>query len=328
MASSLAADPHSQILLADIGGTHARFALLRAPERTHSAPKRFRVADYSQPSDALRAYFDEVGASPRRAVLAVAGPVDRGRASLTNATWTFDAELLAKRIGMTEVTLINDFAAQAWALAELPPDSLLHLGGSNARVDAPMVAVGPGTGLGVAAYLPPGDGADARVVAGEGGHASLAATDERETVLLEELRRRFGHVSAERVLSGPGLVLLAEVLAAMEGRKETLPATPEAVIDLARGGDATAAAAVDRFAAFLGSYAGDLALIFGARGGVFLTGGLPPALRGELAVSSLRGRFEAKGRFRDYLREIPTWIVTHPDPAFVGLSRVALNRWA
>lgn len=312
-------------LLADIGGTRARFALYA--ECRVQAIRHLAVADYDNPIPALRAYLDDVGVEPpARAVLAVAGPVDGAgtRARLTNASWDFDAEALARALDIPGVLLVNDFAAQAWALPALEGDDLARLGGGGAIPDAPMLAVGPGTGLGVAAYLPRGAHGDERVVSGEGGHITLAAGNGEEAVLIERLRARFVHVSAERVLSGPGLVALAEAVAALSAEAGTsTPDTPAGVIAAARAGDAAARRTLGHFASFLGAFAGDLALIFGARGGVYLTGGLPPALRSELAESVFRERFEDKGRFHDYLRETPTWIVTRRDPAFLGLARLA-----
>jgi len=311
----------ARALLADIGGTNARFALLR--DDGISQVQRLRVDAYNDPADAIAAYLDQAGASPPAlAVLAVAGPVEQGGARLTNAGWRFDAAALARAGGFDRVRLINDFEAQAWALPELAPDNVTPLGGGTARHDAARLVLGPGTGLGVAAYLPPTADGPERVVTGEGGHATLAAEGPDEWALLARLRARYGRVSAERVLSGPGLAALAEAVAEEQG--EAVPArTPEAVLAAARDGDPTARRAEAVFCGLLGAFAGDLALIFGARGGVWLGGGLTAALAAELPGSTFRARFEAKGRFRDYVADIPVWIVRHPEPALLGLASQA-----
>lgn len=307
-------------LLGDIGGTNARFALL-----THGEVVRVRrqpTADHPDPASAIRDYLRELDAPPALAVLAVAGPVAGGRARLTNAAWTFDTDDLAEALGMRRIVLVNDFAAQAWAVPDLAPGDLRRLGGDSPDAAAPKAVLGAGTGLGVAAYLPADAGAPERVVTGEGGHATLAAGDDEQAAVLDHLRRVHGRMSAERVLSGPGLAALSGALGAMRGDAVD-SATPEAVLSAARAGQPTAGAAVRLFRRFLGAFAGDLALIYGARGGVYVSGGLARAMAEEIAHADFRAAFEAKGRFRDYVAAIPAWIVMHGDPAFLGLGRLA-----
>lgn len=312
------------ILLADIGGTTARFALLRAGriETVTHLP----VADYAEPLQAVRGYLAMAGGPPpRAAAMAVAGPVEGGCARLTNGRWTVEAAALTAALDLRRVRLVNDFEAQAWALPRLGVNDLVQVGRGSPHPGAAMAVLGPGTGLGVAGFLPDEE-AGGRAVVGEGGHATLAAADAREAALIARLREAFGHASAERALSGPGLVNLARAIAA-EDRLPAPPEEAEAVVRGALDGRCPAcAAALEAFCALLGGFAGDLALLLGARGGVYLAGGIVPRFIDALKASSFRARFEAKGRFCNYLAAIPTYVVVHPDPAFLGLAALSESR--
>jgi glucokinase len=310
----------AQALLADIGGTNARFALLHADGRLEPLDRQ-AVAAHPAPAAAIRAALAGRTA-PARAVLAVAAPVHRPPVTLTNAGWRFDPDDLAAATGIGRIELVNDFEAQAWALSALAGDDLAPLGGGPGRPGAARVVLGPGTGLGVATWLPPAStGGAPRVLAGEGGHAALAAEDGRDAALLARLRPRFGgRVSAERVLSGPGLLALADAVAAEDGHPGPEWAAPADLVAAARAGHPLAAETVTRFAAFLASFAGDLALIAGAWDGVYLAGGIPGQIPEFLTERAFRGRFEAKGRFRVELEPVPAWRVVRPDPAFLGLA--------
>jgi glucokinase len=207
------------------------------------------------------------------------------------------------------------------SLPDLTAEDLYRLGGGASRPGAPMVVLGPGTGLGVAGLVPGSD--EAIVVAGEGGHATMAADSHREDAIIEHLRRQFGHVSAERVISGSGLENLYRAVVALDG-----VAAPQreaaAITKAALDGDCpTSVAALELFCAMLGSFAGNVALTFGARGGVFIAGGIAPRITSFLARSQFRTRFEQKGRFREYLAAIPTSVVIHPAATFVGLKTIA-----
>lgn len=307
-------------LLADIGGTNARFALLH-PDGTLEPLDRQEVRAHAAPEHAIRAALAG-RRPPPRAVLAVAAPVHRPPVTLTNANWRFDPDALAAATGLGRVELVNDFEAQAWALTALAGADLAPLGGGPGRPGAARVVLGPGTGLGVASWLPPRtDGGPPRVLAGEGGHAALAAEDDRDAALLARLRPGFGgRVSAERVLSGPGLLALADALAAEDGHPAPDWAAPEELVADARAGHALAAETVTRFVAFLASFAGDLALIAGAWDGVYLAGGIPGKIPEFLTERAFRARFEAKGRFRVELEPVPAWRIVRPDPAVLGLA--------
>lgn len=315
------AEPRAR-LLADIGGTTARFALARAGMIGPVAV--MAVADHPTPADAIRAFLAAHPAPPESldAVLAVAGPVENGRCALTNSTWVVDAAALGAAFSFASARLLNDFEALAWALPVLAAGDLHAIGGGAPKPRAPRIVLGPGTGFGAAAYV---DGDPPRVLAGEGGHATLPAADAREAAVIERLRQRFGHVSIERALSGDGLVNLYQALAALDGA--TVPDRDAAAIVAAARDRACAVsrAALELFCALLGGVAGDLALSFGAQGGVYVGGGIAPRLVDTLPSSAFRARFEAKGRFDSYLRTIPTWIITHPQPALRGLATLPLS---
>ncbi len=307
-------------LLADIGGTNARFALLK--NGATGAIEKLKVADYAQAGDAIAAFLNRHQALGEivGAAVGVAGPVENGRCDFTNSDWVVDAAELKAAFGLRTVHVVNDFAAIALSLPHLAGADLSGVGGGARDGDAPEVVLGPGTGLGVACLLrrqPP------EVVASEGGHVTLASTDARQDAVLSWLRRRFEHVSAERALSGDGLVCLYDAIADIDGCR--VPSRSPA--DIAEAGLTgrcpVSREALDMFCALLGSFSGDMALTFGAAGGVYIAGGIVPRFAGYLARSGFRTAFEAKGRFRDWLAGIPVHVIMRPDPAFVGLAALA-----
>ena len=307
----------SETLLADIGGTHARFALL--VDDTIGPVETIDVAAVDGLEAVVSAFLERVGATPREALFAVAGPVESGRLRLTNSGWIVDARALERKFEFARLHLVNDFAAIAWALPRLDPAAMRQIGGGAPEPAAPAVVVGPGTGFGVAAYLPDAGG---RVIAGEGGHVTLAAANEREDRIVSELRARFGHASAERAVSGPGLVNLYRAISALDG-VVTPQRTPEQITEAACA-DACPVCreALSTFCTMLGTIAGDLALTLGARRGVHVVGGIVPRILDFLSASDFRARFEAKGRFSGYLARIPTHVILLPHPAFLGLAEL------
>ena len=311
------ADPGAQILLADIGATNARFALLSRGEDIGPV-RTLAVADYPQFTDAVAAFLKGEGASPGGAVLAVAGPVEDGRAVMTNCPWVIDAAELRRLLRVPTVRVINDFEATAWSLSALESDHVVAVGAGRAVAGAPMVVLGPGTGLGLASHVPRADAPV--VIATEGGHVTLAAATAREEAVIAWLRGRLGHVSAERALSGPGLENLYRAIAAVDGA--AVPARDATAITQAgvAGTCAVSRAALDMFCAMLGTFAGNAALSFGAHGGVFIAGGIAPRIVDYLLKSEFRARFDAKGRLRDYMQTIPLNVIVHPDYAFIGLK--------
>lgn len=311
--------PHYEGLVGDVGGTNARFALVDSQGHIRH-PRSFPARDYGSLADVMAEYLEQTAGKrrPARAVIAVAGPVVDGEIEFTNLDWHISEGDLLAHFEFEAVKLINDFAAQAMACTLLEPDDLRPLGPALRSSEGPLVVLGAGTGFGVAG-LARGDRGDI-AIATEGGHAGFAPYDEVEVEVWKRLKARYGRVSIERLLSGPGVFDLYRALADIEGANADI-ADDKAVIEAANAGEPRAAAAVDRFCAILGSVAGDLALSFGARGGVFVSGGLAPRIADRLAASQFRARFEDKGRLSDYVAQIPTSLVLHPYPAIVGASR-------
>jgi len=308
-------------LIADIGGTNVRFALTDAGGRLRDVSV-FACADYPDLLSAARAYLNTTpaGNQAKRGAFAIACPVTGERVRMTNMDWAFSIDELRRQLGFDSLDVINDFAAIAHAAPHLSNDDRLQVGGGAAQVGAPVGVIGPGTGLGVSALIPTDGGGVALQT--EGGHVTLAATNENEARVIHALRQRFGHVSAERALSGPGLVNLYETLAALGG-VAVEPLTPEQVSaqGLARP-NSPCGKAVEMFCSMLGTVAADLALSLGAHGGIYIAGGIVAKIGDAFERSGFRQRFEAKGRFSAYLTDIPTYVITHPYPALLGLSDI------
>lgn len=309
----------AQRLLIDLGATTARFALQRPggePERVVRIP----VAEQPALAAAIHSYLAGTGARPRAGAFAVAAPVSGDRVALTNHPWTFSIAETKAEFGLSHLWVINDFTAVALSLPRLAPSDLVAIGGGEGLAGAPLAVLGPGTGLGASGLLPTPAGWVA--IAGEGGHATLPAADEREEAVLGALRRRFGHVSAERAVCGQGLVNLYGAIAGLAGAAPTEP-TPAEIAERGEAGlDPLAREALEMFCALLGTVAGNLTLTLGARGGCFIAGGIAPKLGDFLLRSRFRERFEQKGRFRAYLAAIPTWLVVRRTPAFLGLAHL------
>jgi glucokinase len=308
-------------LLGDIGGTLARWAWQShagAPLRDHAAlPCAAHASLLESAASYLAASRND---RPVTACIGVAAPVAGDRVSLTNGSWSFSIAELERALGLERCLVINDFTALAMSLTELGPSDLRPICVALPSRGAPMALLGPGTGLGVSGWLPNSNHGGS-VLNGEGGHVTLAATDDLETRVLLRLRRRFGHVSAERALSGSGLVNLYEAVCALAG-VDAQPLSPADVSAAAIAGtDRHCAEAARLFASFLGNIAGNLALTLGARGGVYIGGGVVPHLGPAFDVGIFRRRFEDKGRLAAYLRSVPVWLITADAPALIGASR-------
>jgi glucokinase len=317
-SSRKAASPVAMV--ADIGGTNARFALVGEDGGVGDI-RVLPCRDYADPAAAAEAYLAQVRpeAAPRRAALGVASAVSEDRVELTNSAWSFSIEETRRRLGLDALNVVNDMVALALALPHLDDTQRATIGDGQAIPGAAMAAVAPGTGLGVGALSP--HGASWAPVASEGGHAPLAVRDDHETALLAILRRRFGHVSAERVLSGPGLVNLYQALCELNGVAANPEMTPAAVTERGSRGDCPQCSeAVRLFSAMLGGFAGGIALVFCARGGIFIGGGVVRHLGTAFDGAAFRRRFVDMGRFTDYLAATPTYLVTHPTPALIGLA--------
>lgn len=309
-------------LLSDVGGTNARFAWQSHEGAPLSALASHSCKDHASLQDAIAHHLriQNLGA-PRACAIGIANPIVGDQVRMTNHHWSFSIAALQRALGVERLVVINDFTALALALPLLAADDLRAVGGGRPVADAPMALLGAGTGLGVSGLLPAGTGHHV-AIQGEGGHVTLSAADDAEAEVIALLRKRFGHASAERALSGPGLVNLYETVRALQG-EEALALQPGDVVERSRAtGDAACQRALQLFCAFLGGAAGNLALTLGARGGVFLGGGIAPRIVPELNLSSFRERFEGKGRFRDYLAAIPTYVIaTSVSPALIGASR-------
>lgn len=308
------------VLVADIGGTHARFALVGADGEAVN-PVVLRCADYDGPAPAIKAYLADQGAGaiPRRGAFAVASVIDGDRIELTNSPWRFSIEATRQAVGLERLEVVNDFTAVALSVRHLKPEHLVAIGGGAALAGRPIAVLGPGTGLGVSALIPSASG-QWTALDTEGGHVTMAAATEREARILDRLRTQFDHVSAERVLSGQGLVNLYQAIAALSGHQAVF-STPDVISKRGLDGSCPVSReAVGTFFAMLGTVAGNLALSLGAKGGVFIAGGILPRMADAFRLSPFRARFEAHGRFQPYLAGIPTWLITHPLPAFVGLA--------
>jgi glucokinase len=308
-----------RVLLADIGGTNARFALM---DRGEIGPvEHLKVADFSSATDAVAAFLGRhaAGAPPAAAALGVAGPVQNNRCVITNSRWVIDGSELQKLFGFRTARVLNDFEALAWSLPALQPSDLFPVGAQSPIAAAPMLAIGPGTGFGAACFYR--HDTQPFAVVTEAGHATLPATSEREEQVIGELRRRLGHVSIERgALSGSGLENLYAALAAVDGVAAP-DRDPAAITSAALDGSCgISRAALDMFCSLLGSVAGNLALTFCAQGGVFIAGGIVPRFADHLVESNFRTQFESKGRYQSYLRDIPIHIIVNPDASFIGLK--------
>ena len=310
-------------LLADVGATQARFAWQAAAGAPIEDAITRPCAEYPSLEDAVRDYLGRIDRPwPQVGAIAIASPVLGDRVQMTNHPWSFSISALRRALGLARLEVLNDFTALALALPGLAPESLRQVGGAHALPGAAIGLLGPGSGLGVSGLLPDGHGGWVPL-RGEGGHVSLAPVTPREQRVVECLIQRYGHASAERAVSGPGLLDIHRALCLADGvwPPEGWSATQVSETALS-GHDARCEEALSMMCAFLGSVAGNLALTLGAKGGVYIGGGIVPRLGAWFLGSPFRARFEAKGRFQSYLAEIPVWVITaSPSPALAGAAR-------
>ena len=325
---------HRARLLGDGGGTNTRFAW----QAEFGAPvehlRTLRSADHASLEAALLHYLRQIDKPiPREASIAMANPVLGDWVRMTNHTWAFSIAAMKASLGLDKLLILNDFKAIALSLTALGPDDVRQVGEGSPRADGARGVIGPGTGLGVSGLLPDGHGGWIPID-GEGGHVTLPARTAREQLVVEWLGRRHGHASAERAISGAGLVDIYRALRDIDGADDARPAaqpTPCASGDLAADqitataladGDTTAIEAVALMCAFLGTVAGDLALTLGATGGIYIGGGIVPRLGDFFDRSPFRAHFEAKGRFSSYVAAIPTFVIVRASsPALLGAQR-------
>ncbi|WP_426026971.1 glucokinase [Brevundimonas sp. TWP2-3-4b2] len=312
------------LLVGDVGGTNARFALARMVEgrpvlEHHDS---FPAETYPTFLEGVRAFIDGCPIKPTGGVLAVAGPVTEGEIDLTNSPWRV-SETELQTLGLNPVRLINDFEALAWGAPVVPDAMLASLGGPAAGDPQAAIAVlGPGTGFGVSALARDIHGHEI-AMRSEGGHACFAPGDAVEDEILRLLRRRYDRVSIERLICGPGLLNLHRALAEIDGRESHIEDPARITAEALENPNSPCGATLARFCAILGAVAGDIALTTGARGGVYIAGGIAPRILPFLKASPFRERFERKGRFQDYMAAIPTHVILHKHAALLGAARVA-----
>ena len=312
-----------EVVAVDIGGTNVRFAIAEiADGRVISLGETsmLSTADHASLQTAWEAFAASLDRPlPRATAIAVASPIGGDVIKLTNNPWIIRPALIKERLHVDEFVLINDFGAIGHAAAQLPDNNFLHLCGPDEPFakNGILTVCGPGTGLGVAQILCAGDGYN--VIETEGGHIDFAPLDAIEDALLARLRKTYNRVSTERIVAGPAIVAIYEMLAEIEGR--AVPRLDDKAIWLMalEGNDSLALAALDRFCLSLGAVAGDLALAQGAKG-VIIAGGLGLRLKNHLVHSGFSERFAAKGRFRTMMEAIPVKLITHPQPGLFGAA--------
>jgi glucokinase len=312
-------------LLADVGGTNARFAVETSPGQIELI-EVLACCDYPTLADALRAYLalPAVAAAGvgriRHAGIAIANPVTGDHVRMTNHDWEFSIEALRLACRFDTLLVVNDFYALARALPQLTEGQKHQVGGGTAAPDCPLGLVGAGTGLGVSGLVPAGDRWTA--LRSEGGHVTFSPANETEVGILQFAWREFEHVSAERLLSGAGVELIYRALAHLRGVADANLGAAEISRRALAGECGLCDEVVDTFCGMLGTVAGNLAITLGAQGGIYIGGGIVPRLGARFAVSSFRRRFEQKGRFAGWLASVPTWVITAEYPAFVGISAI------
>jgi glucokinase len=305
-------------LLADIGGTNARFALQQPGADGFADIEVLACSDYPAIGNAVRAYLGKAAArglaadGVRHAAIAIANPVEGDEVSMTNHCWSFSIGALKAELGLETLLVVNDFAALAMSLPHLKAEQRERIGGGTEQAGKPIGLIGPGTGLGVSGVVPCGGRWIA--LAGEGGHASFAPVTKQEMKILQALWEEYGHVSAERLLSGLGLELIHRALA---GQRLSAPEITSRALD---GSSIACRETVETFCEVLGSVAGNVALTLGATGGMYIGGGIVPRLGSLFSGSRFRERFEGKGRLSGYLARIPTWLITEEYPALRGVA--------
>ena len=312
-------------LAVDLGGTHIRFRLLGGQLARPAPVQVIETGEVGSFEAALEQWREQTGIRDELDAIgiAAAGPVVGGRVRVTNLDWTLDADAVARACDARRCLLVNDVAAIAWALPSLDREDLRTLAAGRSPADGAARAVlAPGTGLGVSGLVPAAAGEFA-TIEGEGGHRTLAAQNPREWAIVTALAERFGHASAERALSGPGIEAIWGAIAAIDGERcERDKTAAEIARDAFAGRDPIAVETIAAFTGFLGSVAGDLALTLGARAGVYIAGGIVTGWGERFDARQFLDRFLAKGRFRAYLSAVPVHVVTQPYPGLAGIEHM------
>ena len=305
-------------LLGEIGDTNARFALETGPGEIFQV-QEYPCADYPGIAEVIRKYLKDMQIGRvNHGAIAIANPLDDDRISMTNPGWTFSIEATRRALGFGTLRVVNDFTALAMALPGLTDSQRVQVGGGARRPNSVIGLLNPGTGLGVGGLIPAAD----RWIAldSEGGHTTFAPADEREDLVLQYARNKWSHVSFERVSAGSGIEVIYRALAARDKKCVTFDTSD--VVKRALDGEPLAAESVEVFCSILGTFAGNIAVTLGSLGGIYIGGGVVPRLGEFLERSSFRERFEAKGRFESYLKNVPTYVITAEYPALLGVSAI------
>jgi glucokinase len=312
------------VLVGDIGGTNARFALIESAQSEPVSFANVQTSDFANIDIAiLEAILPQTKARPKTAILAIAGPISGDEIELTNCPWVVRPWVMMDMLGLKEIVVINDFEAQALAVASLGKEHLLQIGGGDVIDEASRVVLGPGTGLGVAGLVRTGK--SWLPIPGEGGHVDMGPRTPRDYQIFPHIELLEGRISGEQILCGRGMVSLYRAICAAD-KIAPLYSEPKQVTEAAvAGNDATAQEAVELFAVYLGRLAGDLALIFMARGGVYLSGGIAQKIVPVLQNGGMRAAFDDKAPHSSFMKSTPVFVMTHPLAAVAGLSAYACH---
>jgi glucokinase len=302
-------------LVGDVGGTNCRLALCDLNSGDISAAQTFSGLEFNSLEAAMRHYLTQQQLQVEHACIAIACPITDDWVAMTNHSWAFSISEMRHNLGLQTLQVINDFTAVSMSIPMLSEDDWIQFGGKARQPNKPAVIYGAGTGLGVAHLIP----VDKRWISlpGEGGHVDFAANSEEEDAILQQLRREIGHVSAERILSGPGLVNLYRAIVKLDDRQPEI-LLPKDVTELALQGNIDCRRALSLFCTMMGHFGGNLALNIGAFGGVYIAGGIVPRFLAFFKSSGFRSAFEDKGRFKEYLADIPVYLLTHNQPGLLG----------
>ncbi len=314
------------ILIGDIGGTNARFSIVLDANAEAGEPKIVKTADFATIDEAIQsAVLDHSSVRPNSAVLAVAGPVDGDEIDLTNCSWVVKPREMLANLGLSDIVVLNDFEAQALAVVALGEEHMERIGGGAPEPNASRVVLGAGTGLGVAGlvhalgrWIP---------VPGEGGHMDIGPRTPRDFEVFPHIEKIEGRISGEQILCGRGLVNVYRAVAMADGKPVHLDDPAEVTAAALAGTDPIAVEALCLFVTCLGRTAGDLALVFMSRGGVFLTGGIVQKIVPALKSGNFRSAFEDKAPHSEMMRSIPVYVITHPLAALLGLAAYARTPW-
>lgn len=305
-----------QVLVGDVGGTNARLALCSLDDGTLSNIKNYSGAEFPSLEAVIRIFLEETSAKVKNACIAIACPITGDWVAMTNHTWAFSQSEMKQNLGLDTLSIINDFTAISMAIPVLKPEDKIQFGGEEAQPNKPIAVYGAGTGLGVAHLVHTTSGWMS--LPGEGGHVDFAPNSTEEVMVLEALREELGHVSAERLLSGPGLVNIYRGMV-LSDEREPENYLPKDITERALADeDIDCRRALSLFCVLMGRFGGNLALNLATFGGVYIAGGIVPRFLEFFQASGFRVAFEDKGRFQSYLQPIPVYLITHDQPGLLG----------